>query len=219
MKLYSPLKLALVFTFSILAIVSEPAAAASDNWICSNNGRLYGFWEEKTCWDLARTPTDADTVTINTVGGALTTVGIDNNTGAAYAGSLTIDTINPAPSVTLNQSGGSLTVTGNEEVGFTGPNGNYNLSGGSNDVGGTLTIGNSPYATGSYNISGTGSLSAGEEIVALYGTGNITQSSGSNQDYGDLTLATGYDSHGTYTLSGGMLTVTGNIVGINACCF
>jgi hypothetical protein len=114
---------------------------------------------------------------------------------------------------TYTLSGGSLAISGNFFVGDLGT-GTFTQTAGTN----TVTVGSNYFligavanSNGTYNLSGTGAVSAGDEYVGDSGTGAFNQSGGTN------TLATGHSlylgftagSSGTYTLSGaGSLSVS-----------
>jgi fibronectin-binding autotransporter adhesin len=109
-------------------------------------------------------------------------------------------------------SGGTLTNTGTEIVGYLGA-GTFNQSGGTNTINsngaanGVLYLGFGGVSTGSYVLSGTGSLSvSGIEYVGYNGSGNFNQTNGSNSVSG---LYLGYNGSvtGAYTLGGGSLLV------------
>ena len=71
----------------------------------------------------------------------------------------------------------------------------------------SLYLGYNTGASGTYTLSGTGSLSSGSEYVGYNGSGSFTQSGGTNSVTD--TLALGYGSgRGTYNLTGGSLSVT-----------
>jgi hypothetical protein len=110
---------------------------------------------------------------------------------------------------------GSLAVTGDEIVGYFGL-ATFNQSGGTNTInqapglGGALVLGDS--GTGTYTLSGTGSLSvAGNEDIGLGGTGIFNQSGGTNTSNSSLYVG---DFTGTYSLSGsGLLSAGTEYVG------
>ena len=102
----------------------------------------------------------------------------------------------------------------NEWIGITlnGGRGTVNQSGGTNTIAagtGFLDVGVFAGSTGTYNLSGTGSLVANtNEYVGDVGTGFFNQSGGTNTINGLNNLYLGYNAAGaggTYTLSGGAL--------------
>ena len=86
--------------------------------------------------------------------------------------------------------------------------GTYNLSGtGSLTVAGDIALGSLNGNTGTFNLSGTGSVAvSGDEIVGVSGTGKFVQSGGSNSVTGTLTTQKNPGSTGEYDLTGGTLT-------------
>ncbi|MEN6317191.1 MAG: PEP-CTERM sorting domain-containing protein [Syntrophaceae bacterium] len=119
---------------------------------------------------------------------------------------------------TYSLSGGSLSAE-TEAIGYGGT-GVFNQSGGTNNAGNlVLGVGYDlqdnlqPNASGTYNLSGTGILSAQNEVIGGNGTGVFTQTGGTNTVTGTLTIsATPGTSSGTYNLNGGVLTVAGGII-------
>ena len=128
----------------------------------------------------------------------------------------------PGNTTTFNQSTGTLTTvisntdtgnsTGNEFVGYgIGSDGFgpavYNQSGGTNNVGRTLDVGD-----GSYNLSGSGTLTAGTEYIGDGAAGVFTQNDSTSSNTLAGTLFVGFtdpsfgtNGDGSYTLNGGTL--------------
>lgn len=106
----------------------------------------------------------------------------------------------------------------NEIVGYSHV-GTLNLSGGSNSVMDTLTLGASASGTGTYNLSGTGSLTvAGKglsvlaEVVGEDGTGYFFQTGGTNTvSGGSLAIGEGNTGYGGYVQSGGQTSVLSDL--------
>jgi hypothetical protein len=122
---------------------------------------------------------------------------------------------------TYNLSGGILDVTNNgqsiesisEMIGWQGT-AIFNQSGGTHIVLGLnvsgIALGYVAGSSGTYNLSGAGSLNASSgETVGWGGTGVFNQISGTNTLGYNLFLGYRSDSNGTYTLSGGALNVNG----------
>ena len=148
-------------------------------------------------------------------GGFTQSGGTNNITGygALYLG------YNAGSSGTYNLSGnGLLTVSNNAFVGYSGT-GSFTQSGGTNNVSITgysgLYLGYYAGSSGTYNLSGSGLLSAQGENVGLLGTGSFTQSGGTNNIGNDsLSIGTNTGGNGTYNLSGnGLLSAQGENVG------
>ncbi len=181
-------------------------------------------------------------------GGSVTGGNIYVGTGATLAiagtgsvrpgGSYELDvegtTASPA-SVTLSGTGnlstGQVTIGGDD-----GTTGTFTQSGGTFTInnGNALYLGSKSGSSGSYTLSGTGSLSAGEALIGYGGTGLFTQSggtftingygfflggnsggSGSYNLSGSGSLSTGdahvgYDGTGLFTQSGGTFTTNGH---------
>ncbi len=79
-----------------------------------------------------------------------------------------------------------------------------------------ISVGNRAGSTGTYNLSGTGTLSAASETIGVSGTGTFNQSAGTNTVTGGLSVGTGAGSTGTYSLSGtGALSAASEYVGSN----
>jgi uncharacterized protein YhjY with autotransporter beta-barrel domain len=119
---------------------------------------------------------------------------------------------------TYNLSGTGILNTGNTTVGVAGTGvtlssvsvsstGTFNQTGGSHNVNGNLTLGQDVGTTGTYNLSGTGSVTVvGQSIVGQSGTGLFNQTGGTHHTIEGLVLGDGVGSNGTYNLSG-----TGNL--------
>lgn len=153
--------------------------------------------------------------------------GIFNQSG----GSLTIDTggevalgFEPGAHGTYNLTGGSLLLNGVTEVGLWGT-GVFNQSGGTHTITGNYwlevdgsSLGGAPAGSGTYNLSGSGSLSVtGDEYIGDLGTGTFNQSGGTHTATAqghNLNLGVRAGSIGTYNLSGtGFLNTYSEYVG------
>ena len=102
-------------------------------------------------------------------------------------------------------SDGSLTAGYIEYVGYSGT-GTFTQTGGINTISFYFYLGYNSGSTGTYNLSGTGQLSAATEYIGYYGTGTFTQTGGTNSissSFGGNYLYLGYntDSSGTYNLN------------------
>jgi hypothetical protein len=87
----------------------------------------------------------------------------------------------------------------------TGESGALTQTGGTNTLGWALHLGSYSGAEGTYELSGTGSLSANYEYIGYSGTGTFTQTGGANTLGGTLFL--GHYGTGTFTQTGGTNTV------------
>jgi autotransporter-associated beta strand protein len=116
----------------------------------------------------------------------------------------------------MNSYGGATTVgagtlqllagrlpAANEYVG-SGGTASLVQSGGTNSVSssGTLYLGYNVTDSGTYNLSGSGLLSAPYQIIGYSGLGSFTQTGGTNSVSSNLTFGSGYSSNGTYSLGG-----------------
>jgi Dockerin type I domain len=101
--------------------------------------------------------------------------------------------------------------------------GTYSLSNGTLNVTTSITLGQNTTGTGTFLLSGSGSLSADTENIGGSGSGNFSQSGGQNNannlniagqyslSAGSLTVAS-LSGSGSFTQTGGGATVTGNSV-------
>jgi autotransporter-associated beta strand protein len=136
------------------------------------------------------------------------------NTIATATGFFDIGTF-AGSSGTYNLSGsGALVANTSEYVGYSGT-GIFNQSGGTNTMnifGFFLDIGAYAGSTGTYNLSGTGTLTATNEYIGDIGTGVFNQTGGTNS-IGNGYLYIGFNASGaggTYNLSGGTLSPGNN---------
>jgi uncharacterized protein with beta-barrel porin domain len=118
----------------------------------------------------------------------------------------------------------------NESVGVSSQGGIMNQAGYTNAVSEALNVGAQSGATGTYNLSGTGSLTvtitsapaAWEYVGVSGGAGTFNQSGGINNMPGAIlfvgsdVLGAGKGGTGTYNLSGGLILSTRQGVGTNA---
>jgi hypothetical protein len=106
---------------------------------------------------------------------------------------------------------GLLSCSGNEYVGYEST-GNFNQSGGTNNVSFDVILGGFNGQTGTYTLS-SGALSAGSfEYIGDDGVAIFNQTGGTNTvtTGGELDVGSFGGSVGTYLLSGGSTTVNGN---------
>ena len=115
---------------------------------------------------------------------------------------------------TYNLMGGllSLPVAAVEYIGLSG-SGSFNHSGGTNAVV-NFALGYNTGSYGTYQLGGSGLLSAGVETVGAIGTGGFTQSGGTNTLSDTLYLGFSAGALGTYSLSGsGLLSASLETIG------
>jgi len=143
-------------------------------------------------------------------GGSISQTGGINDTNGLLLGSA----VDSTGTYTLHN--GSLTVSYEESVGASGT-GYFNQNGGTNTVGVFLKVGDQSGSTGTYTLSGTGSLntngSSSDEYVGFIGTGHFNQMGGTNTVGGYLSVGDESGSTGTYTLSGGSVSAANIYVG------
>jgi T5SS/PEP-CTERM-associated repeat protein len=160
-------------------------------------------------------------------GAAGSSLNLDVGLGSGSTGTVTLTDAgtkwtSSAGTITVGDAGtGTLTIQNgaglsaqNEVIGNSHV-GTVNLSGGSNSVTDTLTLGAKAGATGTYNLSGTGSLTvAGQGMsnptfamtVGDSGTGYFFQKGGTNTVNG-LSLVIGKNDFGSYVQSAGETSV------------
>jgi hypothetical protein len=133
--------------------------------------------------------------------------------GSASFGRLSLGA-SPGDIGSLSMTGGTLNFSNNSiRVGDSGT-GTFSQSGGIISNVGTLDVGNATSSTGTYLLSGTGTLSE-NEFIGYSGTGSFFQSGGLNEPISSLYM--GQTGNGAYTLSGGILFVGGNqFVGVGS---
>jgi fibronectin-binding autotransporter adhesin len=105
------------------------------------------------------------------------------------------------------QSGQNLIVTSNEYIGGNGSGsgggtGTVTQTGGGNTIfSGALTLGSNPGTTGTYALSGTGSVSVPTEVIGNLGSGTMNHSGGTNDVTSSLILGQNSSGTGLYNLS------------------
>ncbi len=141
---------------------------------------------------------------------ASTSSGINLNGGLTlYSGGIVSLGAGSVPNdAPANVTGGSLST--NTEIVGNSSTGSLTQSGGTNSVAG-LYIGNKPGSSGTYSLSGSGTLgSTVREYVGYSGTGVFNHSCGTNTVANGLDIGYNTGSSGTYNLSGsGYLAVSG----------
>jgi len=198
----------IVVLASILFVV--PAGAVVVDWNCVNDS-----WETGSCWSPVGLPVAADEVHVYPVANANTVLKIHSATGTSNAQMVTVDSTVLGHSAALQQTGGQLMVGGNEIIGLSG-RGAFIQSGGTNTVTAIVGLGADTTGNGTYDLSGTGSLSANQESIGSIGTGTFTQSGGTNTVVTNLSLGSVSGSSGTYDLSGtGGLSATEEFIGFS----
>ena len=129
--------------------------------------------------------------------------------GTHTAASLAIGDGSGSGTGTYTQSGGTLNVNGEFAVGRGKGTGNFVQSGGTVNAADSwgVTVGSGTSSSGTYTLSGSGTLNSKYESIGFFGTGVFTQTGGSNQVGDTLYLAQAAAASGTYNLNGGSLSV------------
>ncbi|MEJ2092337.1 MAG: hypothetical protein P8X65_09115 [Syntrophobacterales bacterium] len=192
----------------LLVLMAQPALAVTKQWVGTPFNNL---WTTASNWSPSGEPGAGDDVFVTQSGFFPKTV-IYNTSSNPMLSALTVDATGWG-NITLQQSGNALTAD-NETIGLDGK-GVYDQSGGSNTVNtnprsSQLILGYNPTGKGTYNLSGSGSLLASNEIIGSQGAGTFNQSGGTNTITQFLFLG-GINS--TYNLSGGSLSVAGPLAG------
>jgi hypothetical protein len=148
-------------------------------------------------------------------GAILQSGGTNNNSNVLNLG------LNATGIGAYTQSGGLLAETDGELVGVNG-SGVFTQTGGTNNIAGgglagSLYLGDFSNSSGTYNLSGTGSLSTNGEYIGYSGTGAFNQMGGTNTiSSGPCDIGFSSGSSGMYTLSGGSASVDGLILGVSS---
>ncbi len=194
----------------VLLLAPVSARAAQTFYQGPNNGT----WTDGNNWDVGTAPVAGDDAVI---GGFIPSRSADVNVtfDASYASgsalySVTLDSTGTNGSVIVNQSAsGSALAASNEYIGNTTARNVYNQSAGSNTFGsnsGSLYIGYAAGSNGTYNLSGSGSVTASSATTSMFvgysGNGTFTQTNGTIIG-GTLNVGYNSGSVGTYNLSGG----------------
>jgi hypothetical protein len=143
--------------------------------------------------------------------------GIFNQSGGANIGGSELQMlVGSAGTGTYILSGGSLSYPG-EFVGSVA-GGYFNQTGGTNTLSllNALVIGNQAGTTGTYTLSGTGTISsAGREYIGDSGVGCYVQTGGTNTTKSAIEIGVAPAATGSFTLTGGTVTGTSCFVGGN----
>ncbi len=186
----------------VMVLSLQATKAATISWTGTT-----GDWSDPTNWG-GTLPTSSDDAYITNDGTADVSQGQSDICNNLYLGNS-----GTGQSGTILMNGGSITWTHAEYVGYSGI-GTFTQSGGAtNSHSGiydleALYLGYNPGSSGTYNLSGTGILSAKYEYIGLYGSsGLFHQSGGTNTVKSGLYIR----QTGQYKLSGGTMQITGGL--------
>ena len=225
-RLRRRLTMAAMSIVSLLLPVGTVVRAADQGWICGS-----GNWSSVSCWSLGSLPAAEDAVFLTSVDGLSRTVTLDVSlppvsTVNGFLGSLSVDAMGGGV-MTFRQGDDFDFSAGFQYVGVVGTATFEHVSG-RNDVltspggiiyditdliQGGLYLGVQSTGTGTYMLSGTGTLSSNASIIGYRGTGSFVQSGGSHATAEGMTLGYEVGSNGSYLLSDGVLASTGTHVG------
>ena len=114
---------------------------------------------------------------------------------------------------TLSMPGNTLSVGNTETIGLNGK-GQVVQSGGTNNSGDGLILGSNSGSSGTYNLSGSGSLSTNLfQNIGFNGTGLFNQTGGNNLTNDSISLGYNTGGVGTYNLNGGHLQADNETIG------
>jgi hypothetical protein len=215
-------RIAILAAATAVGPIGVAPALGQDQWIAGD-----GNWSVPGNWSPGNVPGAGDDVDITFTDGVNRTVNYDYTGAPVTLNSLTVNLTNSigTSSSVLSMSANALSAV-NEYIGDSGSGGGgvgaFDQSGGINTVTAYgLYLGYNSTDTGSYTLSGTGLLVAGQtdfgqEFVGYNGAGVFNQSGGTNSA-GFLSLSTNDQSSGTYTLNGNGSLAVGydEIVGNN----
>src|SRR3972149_3600340 len=180
----------LVFMPAAFLLLCPSSAKATDRyWNAAS-----GDWSDTDpCpWSLGTEPTASDNAYINNGGTASVTQ------SAEWCSSLYLGGDDTGG---IEMIDGTLSTSFSAFIGYTGT-GTFTQTGGTNSIS-TLVLGNISGSSGSYELSGTGQLSANTEYIGNLGTATktFTQTGGTNTISSTLYLGYTSGSSGSYELS------------------
>jgi hypothetical protein len=199
---------------SLVLATGELALATTYQWI---GGTSTWGTAANTNWSPTGLPNTGDTANVTNTLGAVQTITYNYNGTAVALNTLTLDALGGASSdEILSMSANSLTA-GTEYIGNSGTGSSgvatFNLTGGTNTVTGLLVLAENASDKGTYLISGTGLLTAGN--VSVGGSGVAGGKGDLSISGGALTIST----TGTLTVfntSGSGVTLNGGTINTGA---
>jgi len=199
------------FLLLALLLPALDAQAVDKSWVGGS-----GWWDFAWNWSPSGQPAYDDNVYLTQSDAVDRIVWYWNTVySSAVLRDLRIDATGTG-TITLSQ-GRDLLSSNYEYIGYNGT-GTFTQSGGTNAVtsrfyalAGWLYLGYTSTGSGTYDLSGTGSLSASTEYIGNFGTGTFTQSGSTYTVTHHLYLGYHSTGSGTYHQSGGMHTVTNEL--------
>jgi hypothetical protein len=184
------------------AIASAFPAAASAATIHTWASSVNGNWSNATNWSPLGVPSGVgDVANIVATNGTGFTVTYDYTGTLSTINTLTIDLTGAGSASDALSMAANTLLAAQTLIGFSG-RAAFFQSGGFANLG-NLTLGSNTGATGTYSLSGTGSLASASEFIGNQGAGFFTQSSGTNQVNGSfLLIGDASGSTGSYVLTG-----------------
>jgi hypothetical protein len=197
----------------VIPLYSTPAVALDLYWKCGDGDWWDSFGVTGGCWATSpggtpsfNAPADGDNVYLTQSGSTDMTVGYWDPDPAANLSVLTVDATS-AGNMTLQSVDVHNLNTIEQYVGNFGT-GAILWDQGTNTAD-FLSLGHGSTSHGTYTLSGTGSLSVGNERIGQNGVGTFSQSGGSHTVANDLIMGNGSSGNGTYDLSGSGTLSTG----------
>ena len=200
------MKKGMIFLATLLVglVVARSGWAAASVWTAGT-----GNWSTPANWDGGEPDASTSKARISNGGTAEIISPNDEACGTLEMG------VFSGENGALEMGGGSLSAM-YEFVGYYGT-GTLTQTGGTTTLSYDLQLGKeyvsaSSQGNGTYNLSGTGILSADREYVGYYGTGTFIQTGGTNEP-NDLNVGYYNTANGTYELGGGDLLTSQVSVG------
>ncbi|MBU1055378.1 MAG: hypothetical protein KKC46_16390 [Proteobacteria bacterium] len=203
-----------ILVMSVFMLVMPGSGQATDKyWIGGT-----GTWDEVSNWNPSGQPQNGDKVYLTQTDAINRGVYYYNTAyPSAVLNSLRIDATGTGM-ITLFQGLYGISHALNvehEDIGQSG-NGTYIHMDGTNTVNNNLILGGSISGNGTYELSGTGSLSANKEFIGQSGTGVFKQTGGTNTITQNLSVGIFIGGKGTYELGGiGNLSVDNENIGVS----
>jgi|WetSurMetagenome_2_1015567.scaffolds.fasta_scaffold50349_1 hypothetical protein len=189
----------------LLVLMAPPAQAAINTWVGPKPNTL---WTNPNNWSIGSPPGGGDTVNLTSTTNKTAFYDTTLNPLLKF---LTVDA-SGGSTFTLSMPGNTLSIDFTEIIGDSGK-GQVVQSGGTNNSGDGLALGNNPGSSGTYTLSGGSLFTHLFQYIGNSGTGLFTQTGGSNKSNDSIVLGYNPGSVGTYNLNGGHLQATNETVG------